>query len=74
LDPGGQMYPAAHGPLQAGVVRPTLSPYVPTGHSTQLADPAVLYRPTGHSTAVGDVEPAGQAYPAVQFPTHAVDV
>ena len=35
-----------------------------------MLDPALLYVPAGHSTAVGDVDPAGHAYPAVHDPLH----
>jgi hypothetical protein len=70
LDPGGHTYPGAHGPLHAGLVSPTLSPYTPAGQLRQTADPVNPYRPTGHSCAVEEVDPAGQAYPAVQLPLH----
>ncbi len=33
--------------------------------------PAREYCPTGHTVAVGDTDPGGQAYPAVQFPEQA---
>ncbi len=42
VDPAGQAYPAAHGPVQAGEVRPVEEPYCPTGH---LAEHAAVGRP-----------------------------
>ncbi len=74
FDPGGHTYPGAHGPLHAGLVSPTLSPYTPAGHSRHTPDPIVPYRPMGHSCAVEDVDPAGHAYPAVQLPLQVGDV
>ena len=35
------------------------------------AAPAVAKVPVGHSIAVGDVDPGGHAYPAVQLPVQA---
>ncbi len=74
LEPGVHTYPAAHGPVHAGEVRPTLFPYTPAGHSEHTPEPATLYRPMGRCCAVGVVDPAGQAYPAVQLPLHVGDV
>ena len=53
-----------HGPVHDDDVSPMELPYKPAAHGVQLPDPATLYDPTAHCTAVGDVEPAGQAYPA----------
>ena len=33
-------------------------------------EPATLYFPAGHTAAVGDVDPAGHAYPALHGPLH----
>ena len=43
-------------------------PYWPAAHGVQALEPAKLYLPTGQGDAVGDVEPAGHTYPAVQLP------
>ena len=74
MDPGGQTKPSAHGPLHAGVLRPTLSPYVPPGQLVHVPAPAKLYCPMGHNCTVGEVDPMGHAYPAVQWPVHVGDV
>lgn len=62
--------PAAHGPLQEAVGRAVAAPKVPGGQSTQTPIEAVEYRPMGHVNAVPLVDPAGQAYPALQFAVH----
>ncbi len=62
--------PGAHCPLQAAVVRPAVDPNRPAAQSVQVLAPARAYCPAAHCTAVGDVDPAGHAYPAVQLPEH----
>jgi hypothetical protein len=53
VDPGGQMYPAVHGPLHVDVVRLTVSPKDPAAHRPLHADvfnPDKLpYWPTIHA-------------------------
>jgi hypothetical protein len=71
--PGGQMYPAVHAPLQLAVARPAVLPKAPPGHKLHTPAPLTLYVPGAQSTAVASVEPAGQAYPALQFPTQVAD-
>ena len=48
-------------------------PYRPTGQNTHDDAPDKLYRPAAHDDAVGDDEPAGQMYPALQLPLHDAD-
>ena len=43
----------------------------PAGHRVGEAEDGGQYVPEGHMDAVDDTEPATQAYPAVQGPTHA---
>jgi hypothetical protein len=50
------------------VARAWVDPKRPGGQSLHAPAPARLYLPTPHATAVGDVDPAAQAYPAVQVP------
>jgi hypothetical protein len=40
----------------------------------QLLDLPKLYFPATHMSLVGEVEPAGQAYPAVQAPVQLLEV
>ncbi len=47
------------------------SPYRPAAHGVHDAAPGRLYVPAGHDTWVGDVDPGGHMYPAVQLPEHA---
>ena len=65
------MNPAAQSPVHAADVRPAVEPYFPAGHGEHVPEPAVEYVPAGQMDAVDDTEPATQAYPAVQGPTHA---
>ncbi len=73
VEPAGQEYPAAQGPLQAAVLRPTADTlnHLPAGQSVHAPAPARLYRPTWHTDTVALVEPAGQECPAAQGPLHA---
>ena len=60
--------PATHEPVHVAVVSPAALPYLPAGHAVHVDDAAREYLPTGHTVAFALVEPAGQAYPAVQLP------
>ena len=60
--------PGGHGAVQPAVVRPAELPYTPAGHSVHAPAPARLYCPAAHRVAVADVDPAGQAYPAMHAP------
>ncbi len=71
VEPTGQEYPAAQGPLHAGDGSPATSPKLPAGQAVQFAAPARLYRPGGQMDAVALEDPAGQLYPAEQGPLHA---
>jgi hypothetical protein len=72
--PAAHAYPAVHWPEQAPDGRPVAAPKVPAGQSVQAPAPAREYCPTGQMEAVADVDPAGQAYPAVHAPLHVDDV
>jgi hypothetical protein len=73
VDPGGHRYPALHGPSQLGLVRPVPDPYRPMGQLLHAPAPSRLYCPGVQGTAEGDVDPAGQALPALQLPEQADD-
>ena len=73
MDPGGHAYPAAHEPLHVADDAPGVDPYTPPGQSMHTPAPDSAYFPATHRLAVGDAEPAGHAYPAVQFPLHNTD-
>ena len=60
--------PAGHGPLHAADASAVVAPYRPALQFVHTPDPLMLYLPTGQGDAVGDVEPAGHTYPAVQLP------
>ena len=66
--------PAAQLPVHAEVVSLTVEPNRPATQSVQDPDPATEYLPAGHWLAVADVDPMGQAYPAVHAPLHVEDV
>ncbi len=68
VDPATQKYPAAQLPLQLTDGRPAVAPYVPAGHRLHWPAPPALYWPATHIAAVALVEPATQAYPALQLP------
>ncbi len=61
-------------PLHEEVDRPCVAPYSPTGQAVHDAAPPVEYCPVGQMDAVGNVDPAGQAYPAVHGPVQAAVV
>ena len=63
--------PASQGPVQAAVGSPLTAPYRPALQLVHVPAPVKLYLPGGQMLAVGVVDPAAQAYPAVQFPLHA---
>jgi hypothetical protein len=71
VDPAAHAYPAVQSPLHANVVNAGVAPNFPAGQGVHVLEPAVAYVPEGHMDAVDDTEPATQAYPAVQGPTHA---
>jgi hypothetical protein len=68
VDPAGQKCPAVQLPLQADDGTPALFPNVPPGQAAHVDARAPLYWPGGQRDAVAFVDPAGQAYPAVQAP------
>ncbi len=68
--PGGQAYPAGHGPLQAAVVSPPVAPYSPGAHPVHSHAPTREYRPEGHIWEVGLGDPGGHAYPGLHSPVH----
>jgi hypothetical protein len=68
VEPAGQTYPAVQGPLQAAEPNAAVAPYRPAAHWVQEPAPAREYWPAAHGVAVADVDPAGQAYPAVHGP------
>jgi hypothetical protein len=47
-----------------------VEPNVPAGQLVQTPEPAVAYVPAAHWVVVAEVDPAGQAYPAVHAPVH----
>ncbi len=59
-----------HAPVQVEVERPALLPNRPGSQLEQDTAPEPLYCPAGHWVTVGDVDPAGHVYPAVQSPVH----
>ncbi len=71
MDPAAHAYPATQLPVHPAVVSPAVDPYSPATHSVHTPDPPTLYLPGAHSDVVGLVDPAGHAYPAVQFPLQA---
>jgi hypothetical protein len=58
--PDGQKNPAAHGPLQLAVARPSVPPYRPALQLLHDPDPDTLYVPTPHTAAVADTDPGTQ--------------
>ncbi len=73
VEPATHAYPAVQFPLHPAVGSPDDAPYRPAAHTLHTPDPPTLYQPGLHTTAVALVEPAGHAYPALQFPTHVGD-
>jgi len=69
-EPPAPKRPASHGPVQVEVERPALLPNRPGSQLEQDTAPEPLYCPAGHWVTVGDVDPAGHVYPAVQSPVH----
>jgi hypothetical protein len=73
--PGAPPYlPAAQDPVQEALVSPAVDPYRPWGQAEQVPEAGPENWPGPHRTTVGLVDPAAQAYPAVQLPVHAGDV
>ncbi len=56
-------------PLHADVFIAAEAPNRPAAHTMHDDAPELLYCPAGHGDST--VDPAGHAYPAVQFPLHA---
>lgn len=71
VDPGGHAYPALQLPEQLGEVNADVAPCTPSGHTEHVLAPAKLKVPGPQRTAVELEEPAGQMYPALQFPEQA---
>jgi hypothetical protein len=73
--PGGQAYPAGHGPLQDALVRPLMAPNLPTGHGPLQAATVMgvvpPYRPTPQS--VHTPAPAREYLPSGHSNAVAVD-
>jgi hypothetical protein len=67
-------WPAGQSAVQVAVGSNIVEPYVPTGQFVHDAAPNTLYVPTGHAAAVEFLDPAGQLYPAEQFPLQAAVV
>jgi hypothetical protein len=62
--------PAGHRPEHAAVISPEALPYRPAPQAVHDAALPRLNVPGAHGTAVALVDPAGQAYPALQRPLH----
>ena len=73
VEPAGHANPAAQGPVQLAVIAPGTEPYRPAAQELHSPLPPALYVPTGHNDTIEEIEPAGQAYPALQGPEHADD-
>ena len=73
VDPGGQMKPAVHTPVQVETPMPALTPYRPRGQGLQEEAPARLYRPAGQMVTVELVLPPGHVYPGEHSPLQAGD-
>ena len=69
VDPAGQLYPSAHGPLQFALVAPVTLPYRPASHGPlQLATPKPVvdpYVPRAHTMQLA--APASEYCPAGQL-------
>jgi hypothetical protein len=74
VDGEGQECPAVQAPVQVATAMGAVAPNHPAGQSMHNDAPARLYRPRAHRVAVGDTDPAGQEYPAVQLPEQAAVV
>ncbi len=61
--------PAGQAAVQLALAIRGNAPYRPAAHKVHNPAPERLYRPAGHGDST--VDPAGHAYPAVQFPLHA---
>ena len=71
VEPAGHAYPALQMPLHVAVAQAEWLPYRPAVQFKHCAAAFDEYVPGGHATAVALVEPAGHAYPAVQYEVHA---
>ncbi len=63
--------PAGQAAVQLALVIRGEAPNRPATHMLHSPAPERLYCPAGHGDVVALVDPAGHAYPAVQFPLHA---
>jgi hypothetical protein len=63
--------PEGHCPLHWALDNPAVAPYRPATQSVHDPAPTREYWPTPHCSAVALVDPAAQAYPAVQLPVQA---
>jgi hypothetical protein len=59
--------------VHAAEVRASVLPYTPEGQGTHTPTPPTLYVPGVQADGVGEVDPAGHAYPAVHGPLQAGD-
>jgi hypothetical protein len=73
-DPAAHPYPAEQLPEQAAVAMAGVPPYWPAAHKVHTSVVPRLYVPAGHWDWAPDVDPAGQAYPAVHGPEQVVEV
>ena len=64
-------YPPKHAPVHDATPTAAVLPYRPALQFVHVPAAARLYCPAGHVTWVALMDPAGHAYPAVQFPEHA---
>jgi hypothetical protein len=64
-------YPPKHAPVHDTTPTAAVLPYRPALQFVHVPAAARLYCPAGHVTCVELMDPAGHAYPAVQFPEHA---
>ncbi len=60
--------PPGHAAVHALEFKAVVDPYRPAGHPVHCPALALLYWPAAQGIAVAFVDPAGHAYPAVQFP------
>jgi hypothetical protein len=60
--------PAPQRPEQTAVASAEVAPYKPAGQSVHDPSPIRLYLPVEQLVTVGEMEPAGQAYPALHGP------
>jgi hypothetical protein len=59
-----------HSPVHVATVIIAVAPYLPATQGVQVPAPVRLYCPAAQVAAVAVIDPATQAYPAVQAPVH----